>query len=304
MSFALTVGSDGQAATARVVWSVDGQTYTFRSDNNFLSWITTIFTVADVVAGVTLPDYRLLRPAPATYDGITGNDNTGAGNGALASVTGTGNSAFGRYALNADTAGNSNSAFGANALSANLIGSSNTAVGTTALQNNLASNNTAVGASSLFSNTTGSNNVAIGYNAMLNATTSARNVVIGAFAGQLITIAPTANSGGNVLLGYLAGGVITSGVNNIAIGRGANTTSQTGDNNISIGRDAGPSGATSINTIAIGRGAVAGAGGDGEIALGSATYPVLLSATAGLPLAQFLVIRLNGTQYKIALLDV
>ena len=51
MSFALTVGSDGQAATAQVVWSVNGQTYTFRSDNNFLSWITTIFSVADVVAG-------------------------------------------------------------------------------------------------------------------------------------------------------------------------------------------------------------------------------------------------------------
>lgn len=50
VSFALTVGSDGQAATASVVWSFNGQTYTFRSDNNFLSWITTIFTVADVLS--------------------------------------------------------------------------------------------------------------------------------------------------------------------------------------------------------------------------------------------------------------
>lgn len=51
MSYTLAVGSDGTATTAQVVWSVDGQTYRFRSDNNFISWITTLFTVADVVAG-------------------------------------------------------------------------------------------------------------------------------------------------------------------------------------------------------------------------------------------------------------
>ena len=50
MSFALTVGNDGQAATAQVAWSFNGQTYKFRSDNNFLSWVTSIFTVADVLS--------------------------------------------------------------------------------------------------------------------------------------------------------------------------------------------------------------------------------------------------------------
>jgi len=54
MSFALTVGSDGRAATAQVVWSVNGQTYKFRSDNNFLSWITTIFSVADNLSQYTI----------------------------------------------------------------------------------------------------------------------------------------------------------------------------------------------------------------------------------------------------------
>jgi hypothetical protein len=51
MSFTLTFGQEGNCATAQVVWSVDGQTYNFRSDNNFVAWISTIFTVADVVAG-------------------------------------------------------------------------------------------------------------------------------------------------------------------------------------------------------------------------------------------------------------
>ena len=51
MSFTLTFGQEGNCATAQVVWSVDGKTYDFRSDNNFVAWISTIFTVADVVAG-------------------------------------------------------------------------------------------------------------------------------------------------------------------------------------------------------------------------------------------------------------
>ena len=51
MSFTLTFGQEGNCATAQVVWSVDGKTYNFRSDNNFVAWISTIFTVADVVNG-------------------------------------------------------------------------------------------------------------------------------------------------------------------------------------------------------------------------------------------------------------
>ena len=50
MSFTLTFGQEGNCATAQVVWSVDGKTYNFRSDNNFVSWISTIFTVADEIA--------------------------------------------------------------------------------------------------------------------------------------------------------------------------------------------------------------------------------------------------------------
>lgn len=51
MSFTLTTGGQGTVATAQVIWSFNAETYTFRSDNNFLSWITTIFEVADAVTG-------------------------------------------------------------------------------------------------------------------------------------------------------------------------------------------------------------------------------------------------------------
>jgi len=50
MSFTLTTGGEGTVATAQVNWSLNNKTYNFRSDNNFLSWITTIFQVADAVA--------------------------------------------------------------------------------------------------------------------------------------------------------------------------------------------------------------------------------------------------------------
>ena len=50
MSFTLTTGGQGTVATAEVVWSYNGQTYKFRSDNNFLSWITSIFTIGDVLS--------------------------------------------------------------------------------------------------------------------------------------------------------------------------------------------------------------------------------------------------------------
>lgn len=45
MSYTLATGGQGTVATAEVVWN--GGTYKFRSDNNFLSWIQTIFDVAD-----------------------------------------------------------------------------------------------------------------------------------------------------------------------------------------------------------------------------------------------------------------
>ena len=84
MSFTLTFGQEGNCATAQVVWSVDGKTYDFRSDNNFVAWISTIFTVADVVAdesintngyvavnAVASTDLNLLGPVGTKVDLFT-----------------------------------------------------------------------------------------------------------------------------------------------------------------------------------------------------------------------------------------
>ena len=81
MSFTLTVGQEGPCSTATVVWSVDGNTYFFRSDNNFLAWISTIFTVADAVAGAGGVANPLILPNNTNAKGYSLNtlDNTGVG---------------------------------------------------------------------------------------------------------------------------------------------------------------------------------------------------------------------------------
>ena len=69
MSYTLSVGSDGSATTAQVVWSVNGQTYKFRSDNNFISWITTIFDVADSLSIIGGLDLLLTDQIPPVAGG-------------------------------------------------------------------------------------------------------------------------------------------------------------------------------------------------------------------------------------------
>jgi len=235
MSYILTqtqLGADN--IQLDVLWSVNAQQYILQSNLQFTQLLRTIFDVADSIVNTTIPDYRLLRPTPATSGT---SKNVAAGENALVSLAG------------------------------------------------------------------GSENVAVGYQAMIGATTTCRNVVIGATAGFALTTAPSSNAGGSVLIGWAAGIAITTGTNNIAIGRNANSVTILGDNNLSVGRDSAPLSSNLNNTIAIGRGAIAGAGGDGEIAIGSATYPILLAATAGGSSGQHLVLRLNGTQYKVALLN-
>jgi hypothetical protein len=109
MSFTLTFGQEGPCATAQVVWSVDGQTYNFRSDNNFIGWISTIFTVADVVAGggggVTNP---LVLPDNTNANGWSLNtlDNGGVGGSItmIGSTDGLNSSSSGNIDLSAGNA--------------------------------------------------------------------------------------------------------------------------------------------------------------------------------------------------------
>jgi hypothetical protein len=105
------------------------------------------------------------------------NGNTAAGYGALYSVSGIHNSAFGAYGLTSTTSGSNNSALGYSALSFNSTGYANTALGTSALlYNNSGSTNTAIGMEALYLNATGSGNIAIGYQAGYNVGTGSNNI--------------------------------------------------------------------------------------------------------------------------------
>ncbi len=150
----------------------------------------------------------------ALQDDTTGSYNKADGAYALQfNTTGSYNTAEGSYALQLNTTGSENTAIGNGALNANNTGSENTASGTGALFfNTTASGNTADGRSALRNNTTGFNNTAGGYDALLNNTSGSFNTADG--YGALDDSMGTSNIG----IGYLAGGGLQTGGNDIYIG--------------------------------------------------------------------------------------
>ena len=117
--------------------------------------------------------------------GVTGNNNFGAGNGALGSLTsGADNTAVGVNALPANDVGGDNTAIGRQALFFNNAGNSNTAEGSGALFGNSSGNgNTAVGVGALEGNSSGSSNSALGAGALASNSGGSNNTAVGASAG-------------------------------------------------------------------------------------------------------------------------
>lgn len=99
---------------------------------------------------------------------ITSNGEVAFGYKALESNLSSQVSAFGYYALNANTNGSQNTGLGQNTLRLNTTGSGSTAVGDNSLYNSNGDYNTAVGAASLFKLTIGVGNTGVGYNAGTN----------------------------------------------------------------------------------------------------------------------------------------
>ena len=155
-------------------------------------------------------------PDPASTCAFCTADGTNALNNASVGG-GTANSAFGWFALFADT-----------------DASFNTAVGVGALLFNNASENTAVGAAALLFNTTGSDNNAVGSAALLNNVTGTFNNAHGRSA-------LTANLDGseNNAFGDLALSSNTSGGTNTGIGDDALFSVTTGNSNTALGDEAG-----------------------------------------------------------------
>jgi hypothetical protein len=263
----------------------------------------------------------------ALLSNTTGGQNTAHGVSALLSnTTGPNNTAVGYQALRSNTAGSQNTAVGNRSLQANTIASANTAVGFDALLFNTAFDNTAVGSQALVNNTTGPantacgtrslqgnqagglnsafgyealftnnlgfNNSAFGY-AALRACTGFENTAVGHTA-----LGSLGNANNNVAVGFQALTNTTTGASNTAIGNQAGYSIITGSSNTTLGYGANVDLATAQNRIALGRGAISQA--DGEIAIGSAANPVLTADTAG-AITNYLVVRINGTQYKMPL---
>ena len=95
--------------------------------------------------------------------------------------TQTGPVSYGLNALaaNINSTGTGNTAFGTNALQLTSTGNSNSAFGNNTLYNNIGNGNTAMGDSCLASLSDGNHNIALGYRAGSQITTGSNNVFIG-----------------------------------------------------------------------------------------------------------------------------
>jgi hypothetical protein len=163
-----------------------------------------------------------------------GNQNTAGGDGALfnsfnaCSNCGSGNTAFGVQALQANNAGDNNTAIGISALTGNKTGIENTASGLSALAGNTSgSDNTASGSFALVGNTAGNFNTATGDRALSSNTIGIENTASGAQALMNNT-----------------------GSRNIAVGANAGFNLKTGNANIYVGNTGAVSEA---NTIRLGQ---------------------------------------------------
>lgn len=192
-----------------------------------------------------------------------------------ATANGQGNSFYGYTAgqVNNDdvtVAGGYNNTFiGGEAGQANTIGFQNTFIGSRAGASNISGNeNTFIGQGAGFS-VTSSNNVALGFHALLNNSSGANNVGIGSSAGESTAGASTsANSvyigfqagknnlsasGNNVLIGHMAGTVLSTATNTVAVGYLAGTAITSGGGNTVIGREAGKALSTQANNVFVGQ---------------------------------------------------
>jgi len=190
------------------------------------------------------------------------NTEIAIGVDALANATTASNQiAIGNFALNASTSGSSNTAVGSSALQSNTTGSSNVALGSSASRfNTTGINNVSVGLSAGEANQVGSNNTAIGRYA-LSSCPGYSNTAIGSGAGSFINdatlnyentaVGRDALSNGrifNCAVGFQALGGSHTGSSNTAVGHRAGVNVTSGTNNVLIGRDAGTDAVRNVTT--------------------------------------------------------
>ncbi len=209
-----------------------------------------------------------------------GASNTAFGYFALsANTAGSYNTASGAEALYFNTTGNDNTASGFNALFSNTTGDNNTATGLNALQGNTTGNdNTATGQNALFHNITGANNTGSGFNALFRNTTGRSNTANGLDALYTNNGSFNTASGVNALRNNVTGGDNTAtgvdalennnGSFNTAAGFEALVNNTTGKDNTANGYDGLFSNTTGSNNTASGLNALYANNGSNNTASG------------------------------------
>jgi len=183
----------------------------------------------------------------------TASNNTALGFGTLEKLaSASNNTAVGGAALQNLTSGEGNVAVGGYSGDAITSGGVNTLVGYQSGTSLTTSQyNVAVGHSALYSATTGNLNIALGYKALYDNTVGDRNTAVGYEA--LRDLEPASNAAMyNVALGFKAGtpasaGTAFTGINNTLAGSFAGSEITSGSNNLFLGKDSGLTGSPGGN---------------------------------------------------------
>ncbi len=166
-------------------------------------------------------------------------------------------------------------------------GTQNTMVGSLAGFNQTGQTNCLIGYAAAFSATQGNGIIAIGVNSLISGVLLGNNII--AIGPNTM---PSVTGNNNIGIGSACGSNLTTGLNNILIGVGANV-------------DANRSGCISIGSSATSIAAISSA----HLSIGSASVPIATasSATAGsngdvpAQVSTYLDLAINGTRYKIPL---
>ena len=215
------------------------------------------------------------------YRATTAAFNVAVGHNSLSALgmTGTGNVAVGTSVLTSNIVGLSNTCVGASSFS-NSNADGNTGLGAGSGLGVIGQYNIAVGVNSLYNAAgihSGANNIAVGTNALNSAlaVTGSSNVMVGNGAGQSSNSITGSN---NVGIGTDTFRDLSSGADNIAIGRLAGTNLTTGSYNIAIGLETLRDTITGSDNIAIGDNCLVKATGNDTVAIGTGALQNATSA--------------------------
>jgi len=240
----------------------------------------TLFDTGDLALGQTTDaGFKLDCNGTARFSGSISVQNVAIGLGAGSVGT---NTRVGQTTLIVNTTGAQNTAIGNAAAASNTTGSGNTAIGASAGTANLTgSNNTSVGLTALAGLTSGSGNVAVGYNA-------------GRYRGGTSNPANTTNS---IFIGYDNRPSSATDTNSIVIGYGTNGL---GSNSTVIGNSSTVTSAVYGNLLL---GTTTDSGNKLRVN-GTVRIDGQTAVSAGGAAGLHLIVNCDGTNYKIALLNV